>query len=158
MLKPGRFEVRALRRPIVVSIFLAAVAVACGNPHEPSDWSRSPGLLIPTLSSVQTIATPSHVRVGEAFMVTVNSMGSSTCVRGDGMDVVRHGNVVDLTPWDFVAPSNSVCTEDLRPYPHQTEITAQSTGTLTLRAHGVVYGEGGVRSLGTVITVVTVSP
>jgi len=74
------------------------------------------------------------------------------------MDVSRRGDVVDLVPWDVVAPTGSVCTDDLRPYPHQTEITPQATGTVTLRAHGLVMSDGGGRSLGTVVAVVTVTP
>ena len=158
MLKSGRSDVRAFRHSQMLATLLVAGTLACGNSHAPSGWERSPALLIPSLSSIQTIAVPSHVRVGETFTVTVNSMGSSTCVRGDGMDVSRHDDVVELVPWDIVAPSGSVCTDDLRPIPHQTELTAQFNGTLTLRVHGQLHSDGGGTSIGTVIAVVTVTP
>jgi hypothetical protein len=158
MLISGRFEVRAPRRSVILALSLAAGTLGCANPHAPSDWTRSPGLLIPTLSSTQTIAAPPQVRVGETFTITVNSMGSSTCVRADGMDVSRRGDVVDLVPWDVVAPSGHACTDDLRPFPHQTTITPQSAGSLTIRAHGLVLSGGGGKTLGTVVAVVTVTP
>lgn len=158
MLISGLSDVRAHRQLRLLAMLLVAGLLACANPHAPSDWTRSPGLLIPTISSTQTIAVPPQVHVGETFTVTVNSMGSSTCVRADGMDVSRRGDVLDLVPWDFVAPSGHACTDDLRPFPHRTEITAQSAGTLTIRAHGLVFSDGGGKALGTVVAVVTVIP
>jgi hypothetical protein len=108
---------------------------------------------------VPTIAFPSRVRVGQTFTVTVNSFGSSTCVRADGMDLSVRGDVVDLVPWDLVARGGArVCTDDLRAFPHSVPILAQFAGSLTLRVHGLVQDADGHTQPGTVVAVVTVDP
>ena len=135
---------------------MLAGAAACADPNEPDDWSRTAARLYPSLSSTQVIAAPLEVNVGESFTVTVTSRGSSSCTRADGMDVSFRGNVVDLVPWDLVAPQHVACTDDLHAFLHHATVVGATAGPLVIRAHGRVTDEHSVTALGTVELVVQV--
>ena len=104
-------------------------------------WDSSSGILIIGFVNGGTsigvvVEAPDTVSAGVAFDVTVNTFGSSSCVRAERLDVEVNGTVARLTPYDRVAPPNSVCTADLGAHPHTASVTFPNPGSATLEVLG----------------------
>jgi hypothetical protein len=143
LLRPFRSMVRVrstLPTTITVARLGVALAVlasiaACRSPAE-SDWERQVGTLPVALSSVQSVMVASPIRAGVPFAVTITTVGSSSCTRGDGVEVERSSARVVLTPYDWVAPRGSTCTRDMQQFPRTVELTLAQPGEYTLRVEG----------------------
>lgn len=154
LLRPFRSMTRGrLARPATISLArlgVAAVALAigfaaCRSPAE-SGWVRRVGILPVPLSSVSSVMVASPIRAGVPFAVTITTVGSSTCTRGDGVEVARSGRRVVLTPYDWVAPAGSTCTRDLHPFPRTVQLTLPEPGEYTLRVEGAPLDGGDFES------------
>ena len=104
-------------------------------------WDSSSGVLVIGFVNGGTsiglvVEAPDTVTAGVAFDVTVNTFGSSSCVRAERLDVEVLGRVARLTPYDRIAPPNSVCTPDLSAHPHTAPVTFPSPGAATLEVLG----------------------
>jgi hypothetical protein len=107
-------------------------------------WDSSTGTVIVGFVDSGTsvgivLEAPDTVLAGRAFDVTVNTFGSSSCVRAERLDVAVTGAVARLTPYDRVAPAGSPCTPDLGAHPHTASVTFAAPGTATLE----VFGQAG---------------
>ena len=100
------------------------------------EWVREVGQLAPELSSIQMLRLPVEAEAGMAFDITVTTVGSSSCTRADGAEVVVSGLVADVTPWDRVAPQGTACTADLAGFPRDVTLRFDVAGTATIRLHG----------------------
>ena len=118
---------RVLRFAFLVTL------VACSTPNDPSGWERVIGWANPEMSSVQAIRFPSEAVANQPFNVTVTTIGSSSCTRADGATATVDKDVVTVTPYDFIAPSNTPCTRDLHPFPRTVSVTVPSAGLATMR-------------------------
>lgn len=101
----------------------------------PAGWSLQPGHVDPSLSSVQAIATPPTVRVGEPFTLIVRSYGSGSCTRADGERVERSGGATHVTPLDWEAPAGTPCTRDLRYFAHEVTLRFDEPGDARIVIH-----------------------
>ena len=104
-------------------------------------WDSSTGVLIVGFVGGGTsigivLEAPDTVLAGSAFEVTVNTFGSSSCVRAERLDVEVTGAVARLTPYDLVAPPDTPCTADLGAHAHTASVTFASPGTATLEVLG----------------------
>lgn len=128
-------------RPGVAGIALTLGLAACRSPAE-SGWERRVGVLPVAFSSLQSVMVASPIRAGVPFAVTITTVGSSTCTRGDGVEVARSPGRLVLTPYDWVAPRGSSCTRDLQPFPRTVQLTLAQPGEYTLRVEGAPVGGG----------------
>ena len=128
---------RSLHRVIrlVAGVAVTLGLAACRSPAE-SDWERRVGVLPVAFSSLQSVMVASPIRAGVPFAVTITTVGSSTCTRGDGVEVARSPRRVVLTPYDWIAPRGSTCTRDLHPFPRTVQLTLVQPGEHTLRVQG----------------------
>ena len=104
-------------------------------------WDSSSGILIIGFVNGGTsiglvVEAPESVTAGVAFDVTVNTFGSSSCVRAERLDVEVVGSVARLTPYDRVAPPNSECSADVGAHPHTAQVTFPTPGAAMLEVHG----------------------
>ena len=112
----------------------ALVLMSCSSSTtEPDGWRVLPGVVDPSLSSVQAVVAPAQVSAGSQFEVTVYSLGSSTCARPVGTQVEKRETVVRITPLVRYAPPGSSCTRDLRASPHVVMLRLDRIGEATLR-------------------------
>jgi len=104
-------------------------------------WDSSTGTVVIGFvsngaSGTVIIEAPDTVLAGSAFEVTVNTFGSSSCVRPERLDVEMADSVARLTPYDRVAPASTPCTDDLRAHPHVASVTFPSRGSGMLEVLG----------------------
>ena len=104
-------------------------------------WDSSTGTVVigfvsNGVSGTVIIEAPDTVLAGRAFEVTVNTLGSSSCVRPERLDVEMTDTVARLTPYDRVAPAGTPCTEDLTAHPHVASVTFPSRGSGMLEVLG----------------------
>jgi len=104
-------------------------------------WDSSTGTVVVGfvsngVSGTVIIEAPDTVQAGSAFEVTVNTFGSSSCVRAERLDVEVTDSVARLTPYDRVAPEGIPCTEDFSAHPRAASVTFPSRGTGTLEVLG----------------------
>jgi hypothetical protein len=104
-------------------------------------WDSSTGTLVVGVVNGGTsvgivIEAPDTVLAGSAFEVTVNTFGSSSCVRAERLDVEVVGSVARLTPYDRVAPSDQPCTPDIATHPHTASVTFPTRGHAVLEVLG----------------------
>jgi hypothetical protein len=153
LLRPCRSMARV--RLGIAGALLAAGIAACRSPAE-SGWVRRVGILPVPFSSINSVMVASPIRAGVPFAVTITTVGSSTCTRGDGVEVARSPARVVLTPYDWVAPAGSTCTRDLQPFPRTVQLTLPQPGEYTLRVEGAPLEGGDFES--TVELLVVVEP
>lgn len=116
---------------------VAACLLLAGCDSYAFSWDSSTGTVIVGFVDGGTsvgivLEAPDTVLAGSAFDVTVNTFGSSSCVRAERLDVEVTGAVARLTPYDRVAPAGSPCTPDLSAHPHTASVTFASPGPATL--------------------------
>jgi hypothetical protein len=102
--------------------------IGCSSSAEPNGWRRVIGVVQPFMSSIQAVIVPPAVSVNVPFAVTVNTVGSSSCTRPNGATLAVAGNTAVITPYDFVAPPGTACTEDLHAFPRSVNVTFTSVG------------------------------
>ena len=124
-----------VRRAITAGLSCGAFAAACGSPAE-SSWERRVGVLPVALSAIQAVAAPTQVEAGVPFTVTITTVGSSSCTRGDGVELERTPARLQLTPYDWVAVRATTCTRDVAPFPRTVELMLATPGTYALRVTG----------------------
>jgi hypothetical protein len=136
-------------RQLVTYPVLIVSALGCRIVTSPVESTREFGVIrYPFLSSLPIFVTETP-RVGVPVTVIVNTYGSSSCIRPDGMDVVYSGREVQLTPWDRISRAGA-CTDDLAAHPHHATLTFAEPGPATITARGYLMEEGGGRRLGVV--------
>ncbi len=125
-------------RVLPLALLSLALPSGCSSTlgSDPEEWVREVGWLAPELSSIQMLKMPAQATAGVPFGITVTTVGSSSCTRADGADVVVSVLVADVTPWDRVAPQGTACTEDLAPFPRDVTLRFDLAGTATVRLHG----------------------
>jgi len=138
---------------------LAIALLSCADSTATSgSWRVEIGLLVPELSRIQAVVIPESIFVGRPIRVTVNTVGSSTCVRPAGVVVEGSGTRVQtLTPLDSVGVGMS-CTDDLAQHSHPVTLTFSQAGSATIRVRGYVRGTDLVRRIETIQAQVTVRP
>lgn len=124
------------RRLAVATVLLLAACDAYAFAWDSSTGTLVVGFVWNGGSGTVIIEAPETVTAGQAFEVTVNSFGSSSCVRADRLDVAVAGSVARLTPYDRVAPTDTPCTEDFGAHPHTASVTFTTPGPAVLEAHG----------------------
>ena len=116
---------------------LAVLLVSsCALVTNPDGWRRVIGNVNPALSSMQMVNLPTEAAVNVPFTVTVTTLGSSSCTRADGADVVTNGLTATITPYDRVAPPNTPCTRDLRGFPHPVQLRFATAGSARINVIG----------------------
>lgn len=122
------------------SLLLLALTAACSavaDPESPDGWSRVPGRIDASASSVPLLTLhPQPVRAGETVQLTVSTYGSSSCTRGGDTEVRVRGLRVDVAPFDHAAPPGSPCTRDLQRFPHEVSLRFPRAGDAVVRVHG----------------------
>jgi hypothetical protein len=118
---------------------LAAVVALAACDAYAFAWDSSTGTLVVGFVNNGTtvvIEAADTVQAGAAFTVTVNTFGSSSCVRAERLDVEVTDLVARLTPYDLVAPATVECTADYGAHPRTAEVTFAERGVGTLEVHG----------------------
>ena len=94
----------------------AALALACGSPTAPN-MHVVIGTIDPSLSGAPVIDAPAQARFGVAFVVTVRTVGSSSCVVANGGQVTVSGALARITPYDQVPITGhgGFCSRDYAP-------------------------------------------
>lgn len=128
-----------MRRLLAAACVLLAACDAYAFAWDSSTGTVVVGFVSNGVSGTVIIEAPDTVLAGSAFEVTVNTFGSSSCVRAERLDVEVTDSVARLTPYDRVAPAGTPCTEDLSAHPRVASVTFPSRGTGTLE----VLGRGG---------------
>jgi len=131
-------DVLALRVMLISACLLMAV---CTNPLGP-DSRRVIGQIQPPSEYERVIIAPDSVKVGASFQVTVNSFGSSSCVKPDGVDLELSGSLAVVTPYDRLPAGNAICTADISPRPHPVALQFSAAGEATIRAVGYMWAQG----------------
>jgi hypothetical protein len=113
------------------------LGLACGSPTEPNT-QRVVGTIDPGFSGAAVIDAPAEVRSGQAFSVTVRTVGSSSCTIPDGGLVVVTGALARITPYDQVpdAGHDLFCTRDYTTHPRTLSVTLKQAGPARLRVVG----------------------
>lgn len=122
---------------------VALGAAGCYGLTEPGTI-RTVGIITPGGPSPDVLEAPVPLEAGRPQTVTVNTFGSSTCVRPDGVTLKVEGMVVEIVPYDLVPLSPAaMCTRDMAPRPHPVTVTFDRTGTALFRIIGVRAEDGG---------------
>ena len=117
-----------------IALLAAALLAACQSATDP-DWVVETGIIIPEMSSVQTLQAPAMARAGEPFTIVVSTRGSSTCTAAAGAHVRMSGSVIEVTPRDSIARGRG-CTDDLAGFPRPITLTIAEQGNYTIRVSG----------------------
>ena len=115
----------------MVALF-SLLLVACSEP----DWTRVIGTLNPGADRTISVTAPDQVTLGEQFVVTVQTVGSSNCTRADGNDLTVSGRLARFVPYDEVPSDGRACFRDAAPFPHTDALRFQEPGTAILRIVG----------------------
>jgi hypothetical protein len=117
---------RAGRR--VLPLTATVVLAGCSDP----DWTRVVGTL--NLGTERTIiaTAPTQVAAGEEFVLTVATVGSSSCTRADGNDLTVSGSVARFVPYDEVPTDDRGCIRNEAPFPHTDVLSFPQPGTSTV--------------------------
>ena len=123
----------------LLPLALAAALAACDS--YAFAWDSSTGTVVVGFvwngtSTTIIVQSADTVSAGEAFAVTVNTLGSSSCVRPERLDVKVQGPVARLVPYDRVAPTGTECTTDLVPHAHTGSVAFESPGRAVLEVYG----------------------
>ena len=133
-----------------------APALSACNVGEPADqirWERVIGFIFAAPSGAPVIAdVPATARAGMPFTVTVNTFGSSTCVRQDGASVAIQGSLAEIIPYDRVPRlgSGAPCTADFSAHPRPVSLQFTTVGPATIRVIGRSVAGTGMEVLDTV--------
>ena len=125
-----------MRRLLAIACVLAAACDSYAFGWDSSTGTVVIGFVSNGVSGTVIIEAPDTVLAGRAFEVTVNTFGSSSCVRPERLDVEMTDTVARLTPYDRVAPAGTPCTEDLTAHPHVASVTFPSRGSGMLEVLG----------------------
>jgi hypothetical protein len=125
-----------VRRALAAACVLLAACEAYAFGWDSSTGTVVIGFVTNGVAGTVVIEAPDTVRAGRAFEVTVNTVGSSSCVRAERLEVQVTDTVARLTPYDRVAPDGVPCTEDLAAHPHVASVTFPSRGTGALEVLG----------------------
>jgi hypothetical protein len=123
------------------------LGVACAEPSTRPGPGLSFGNITPQGAANPVIVVPADIRVGMSIPITVNTFGSSSCVRPAGMDIQYRSGAVTLTPWDEPQTQYEVCTADVAPRPHDARPTFVKNGAVILKVRGFVINAQGRRAL-----------
>ena len=74
--------------------------------------------------------------MGEQFVLTVTTVGSSNCTRADGKDLTISGGLARFAPYDEVPSDGRGCFRDELGFAHTDGLRFQEPGTATLRIIG----------------------
>lgn len=102
-------------------------------PDGPISWDIPPGE--GTMIPPEAIAAPDSVDAGEAFSITVTTIGATGCWSADGQDDDVGSHVIEITPFDRHSGAN-VCTDNIMFLPHEKSFTLGESGEWTIRALG----------------------
>ena len=111
---------------------LALLFLGCSEP----DWARVIGNLNYGPERTIYFTAPGQVTAGEDFLVTIQTLGGTGCIRADGSEVTVAGNQARVVPYDEVPLNGHACLRDLRGYEHTTRLSFQEPGSATLRIVG----------------------
>jgi hypothetical protein len=137
---------------------IAVLAGASGCGLNDPDTRRIVGVIDAQLFG-GTIQAPDTVQLGAAFTATVNTIGSSSCTRPDGVTLTLEPAEARVIPYDRIPADNDVaCTLDLAPRPHPVELHFTAVGAATIVVEGMVNRESGERVRVTVTKAVVVVP
>ena len=114
---------------------LLALSGACRSSSGP-DWERVVGVVPGTGSSGAALDAPPTAYAGDVVTVTVHTVGSSTCTRAAGAEVLYRGTVAEITPYDWTPPAGTGCTGDRAGFPRPVELRFPSMGSYTIRVSG----------------------
>lgn len=125
-----------MRRMLAAACALLAACDAYAFGWDSSTGTVVVGVVSNGVSGTVIIEAPDTALAGSAFAVTVNTFGSSSCVRAERLDVAVTDTLARLTPYDRVAPADTPCTEDFGAHPHVASVTFPSRGFGTLEVLG----------------------
>lgn len=111
---------------------LALFLLGCSEP----DWTRVIGNLNYGPERTISLTAPAQVAAGKDFLVTVQTVGGTGCIRADGSEVALAGNQARLIPYDEIPLDGRGCFRNLRGYDHTTRLRFQEPGPATLRIIG----------------------
>jgi hypothetical protein len=131
------------------TVLCAVLSAACADSTEPRRvWVVDIGVLPDMPFGVVVI--PDTVVVGRPVDAIVNTVGSSSCTRPAGVEIVGEGTRLQtLTPRDSFAV-RAICTDDLAARPHPVRLTFDEAGLATIRVRAYVLDRSMGRRLGTV--------
>ena len=119
---------------------LAVTASGCTSPTRPSS-RRVVGIIDNGGTGIDPLVMPDTVYIGAPFVATVTTFGSA-CDTPDGMDVQTTALVADVTPYDLLPPTGTVCIAILRASPRPVQLTFATAGAAVVRLHGRRYSGG----------------
>jgi hypothetical protein len=117
---------------------LPAIALAgCGLLEDVTSERRVGAIHVNQDPFLPVIVAPDTVRQAVSFAVVVNTFGSSSCTKPDGVDLVATAAMARIVPYDRVQ-TQGACTADYASRPHQVTLAFASLGAATVRAVGRV--------------------
>ena len=140
----------------LASLTSIVLGVACAEPSTGPGLGLSFGNITPQGAANPVVVVPADVRVGMSIPITVNTFGSSSCVRPAGMDVQYQFGAVIVTPWDELQTQYEVCTADVAPHPHDARLMFVKTGPVVVKVRGFIINAQGQRALGIVTDTIDV--
>ena len=109
-------------RRLLIPVLLGLLVGACGilGPDE--------RLVVGVLARHNPLVIPDSVGIGEAFTVTVTTVGSGSCTRTGKTEVKIQDNIATITPYDYDDVGADVCTTDLRRFTHEATVRFLQVG------------------------------
>ena len=109
-------------RRLLIPVLLGLLVGACGilGPDEK--------LVVGVLALHNPLVIPDSVGIGEAFTVTVTTVGSRSCTRTGKTEVKIQDNIATITPYDYEDVGADVCTTDLYRFTHEATVRFLQVG------------------------------
>lgn len=117
---------------------LVLAGTACSSTTEPPGEERRPGLILGFNHGDPQIVMPDTVQAGTGFTVQVSTYGNG-CYRKGETEVAASGNVVTITPWDYVDLSAGGCPDLLLTFVHEATVAFPEPGSASV----VIVGRSG---------------
>ncbi|HUR94092.1 MAG TPA: hypothetical protein VMY76_05885 [Gemmatimonadales bacterium] len=129
-----------MTRPAIAFAALATgvgLVMSCGSPTEPTTRLVF-GTIDKSRSSAPVLVAAGQPRVGRAFSVTVNTVGSSSCTTAVGGEVMVTDDLARIVPYDRVpAPGHdTLCTDDFVIHPRDFLLVFHAIGPARVRVVG----------------------
>lgn len=121
------------RLPGILQIVLTTAPTGLGERDPAIRWSDPPSGSVLTPPAV--IEAPDTVNAGQAFEITVYTIGPTGCWAADGADVHTGSTIVHVTPWDRHSGAE-VCSTVLSYLERSVMVTLLQPGEWTIRASG----------------------
>ncbi|MBL0171320.1 MAG: hypothetical protein IPP90_11410 [Gemmatimonadaceae bacterium] len=132
---------RTSRARWAISATLLLASVACHDATGPDNPADGAALLAPMFSSLSLIElSPTQLRAGQPFELTVNTFGADGCWGRERTDVSVGRRGITVTPYNrALAVTNVGCTQALSRIPHRVTLLLATPGEHRLTVRGTDF-------------------